>query len=606
MNRNTEILMPNNAVAHLSPEVWQKVNLNHLRKMISEFAHEMLLEPELVLAGEAWSTYILPVKDQNIVYRFNARLLALDQWYIDPLSLSKEVEGQATDLDAIAFLVEFKNTLGLSDAVMGTYLEEVISCLNGSAYMYANSTHTAEQLIHMDYQDIEHAMTAGHPCFVANSARIGFDASDYQNYAPEAAAPFQVIWLAGHKSRTEFTTIEPLTYQEVLEQELDRTQQDQFDALLAQKGLDPKDYYYFPVHPWQWFNKLTHVFAGDIATNLLLCLGYSNDQYLPQQSVRTLFNISDTSKYYVKSALSILNMGFMRGLSPYFMRTTPNINKWVYNIVQHDAYLQKKQFTMLRECATVGYTHTCFEATFQQDTPYKKMLATLWRESPLKVIEPGQKLMTMAALLHIDNNGSSMLVELIRSSGLDITTWLQRYLDCYLSPLLHCYYYHDMRFMPHGENLILVLEGGKPVKAIMKDIGEEVAIVDPDKELPETVQRIRIKVPEELRLLSIFTQIFDCFFRFLNQVLVEHAGYPEEQFWELAADCILEYQRSHPELREKFKKYDLFTTEIPKTCLNRLQINNSQKMIDAADPFRNQQFAGTLKNPLAITKKTLA
>ena len=30
-------------------------------------------------------------------------------------------------------------------------------------------------------------MTEGHPCFVANSGRLGFDAADYLRYAPEAA-----------------------------------------------------------------------------------------------------------------------------------------------------------------------------------------------------------------------------------------------------------------------------------------------------------------------------------------------------------------------------------------------------------------------------------
>ena len=34
-----------------------------------------------------------------------------------------------------------------------------------------------------------------------------------------------------------------------------------------------------------------------------------------------------------------------------------------------------------------------------------------------------------------------------------------RYLDAYLAPLLHCFYAHDLAFMPHGENVILVLRG---------------------------------------------------------------------------------------------------------------------------------------------------
>jgi siderophore synthetase component len=112
-----------------------------------------------------------------------------------------------------------------------------------------------------------------------------------------------------------------------------------------------------------------------------------------------------------------------------------------------------------------------------------------------------------------------------------------------------------------------------------------------------------MNVAEELKILSIFTQAFDCFFRFLQQILVEHAGYPEEEFWQLAANCILAYQQQHPELQEKFNRIDLFAPEIIKTCLNRLQIRNNRKMVDHMyNPFKSQQFAGTLKNPMAAYK----
>lgn len=606
MYPNTETLTPHETVTHLTPELWQKVNQDYLRKMICEFSHEMLLNPVALSDSADETRYRLDVPDQNIVYYFEARQLALDHLLIDKASIRKEVDGIATTPDALLFLIEHKTTLELEEGDIGTYIEEVISCMQSSAFKYLNNTVTAQTLAGSDYQDIEHAMTAGHPCFVANSARIGFDASDYQNYAPEAAEPFQVVWLAGHKSRTEFTAMPGFNYDQVVQQELDIALQEKFNAILDIKELDKTQYYWFPVHPWQWYHKLAHIFAADIASGLLVCLGTSEDHYLPQQSTRTLFNISNTNRYYVKSALSILNMGFMRGLSPYFMRTTPGINQWVYELVQQDAYLQEKHFTLLRECATIGYTHQGFETALQQDSPYKKMLATLWRESPMPLLQPNQQLITMAALLHVDADGNALLEALINRSGLDTGSWLQQYFDCYLSPLIHCYYYHDMRFMPHGENLILVLEQGRPVKAIMKDIGEEVAIVSPDKVLPELIERIRIQAPEDLRLLSIFTQIFDCFFRFLNEVLVEHLDYPEEQFWSLAADCIRAYQARYPELEDKFRKFDLFTKEIPKTCLNRLQIRNSKKMIDMAAPFRNQHFAGILKNPLSTNKAAFA
>lgn len=598
-------LNPELVASHLQPEIWAKVNRLQLRKMLCEFSHELLLSPQLKSTQDAWGLYSLTTSNGITTYTFQAQLLALDHWHINTDSIAKTSNEKTEPLDAIAFLLEFTEELGFTDTSLPTYLEEVISCLYGSAYMQTNSPLTAKDLTVASYADVEHAMTAGHPCFIANSARIGFDAVDYQNYSPEAAKPLSLVWVAGHKNYTEFTSIPPLSYPQVMQQELDADLKASFDLLLIKKELDPQDYIYFPIHPWQWHNKLVYLFAPDIATSKLVCLGDSKDLYMPQQSVRTFFNVSDNKRFYVKSALSILNMGFMRGLSPYYMRTNPPISEWVANLVENDPYLQKKGFTTLKEIATVGYTNAYIEEAIKIDSPYKKMLSTLWRESPMDKIASGERLMTMAALLHIDTEGNSLLAELIKSSPLDAKGWLQSYLQAYLSPLLHCFYYHDMRFMPHGENLILVFRDNVPVRAIMKDIGEEVAIVDQEKELPEAVQRIIINVPEDLKLLSIFTQIFDSFFRFLNHVLVEHVNLAEENFWSLVAECITEYQSEYPELEDKFRKYDLFDSEIIKTCSNRLQMQNSTKMLDATNPFKNQKFAGTLKNPLSIYQTKL-
>ncbi|MCD0476513.1 IucA/IucC family siderophore biosynthesis protein [Flavobacterium sp. EDS] len=598
-------LNPQLVTSHLQPEIWEKVNRIQLRKMLCEYSHELLLSPQLQNTNGVWGFYYLNTQDGITEYQFRAQILALDHWHIDTDSIAKTVHGNPEPLDAVAFLLEFTEELGFTDLNLPTYLEEVISCLYGSAYMHTNSEFSAKDLTEASYADVEHAMTAGHPCFVANSARIGFDAVDYQNYSPEAATPLSLVWVAGHKNYTEFTSIPPLSYQQVMKQELDTDLKASFDSILIEKGLQPEDYIFFPIHPWQWHNKLIYLFAPDIAASKLVCLGDSKDLYMPQQSVRTFFNVSNVKRFYVKSALSILNMGFMRGLSPYFMRTNPPISEWVANLVENDPYLQKKGFTTLKEIAAVGYTNAYIEEAIKVDSPYKKMLSTLWRESPMDKIANGERLMTMAALLHIDTNGNSLLAELIKSSPLDAKEWLQSYLQSYLSPLLHCFYYHDMRFMPHGENLILVFRDNVPVRAIMKDIGEEVAIVNQEKELPETIKRIIINVPEDLKILSIFTQIFDSFFRYLNHVLVEHVNLPEEDFWSLVAECVTEYQSEYPELEDKFRKYDLFDSEIIKTCSNRLQMQNSTKMLDATNPFKNQQFAGTLKNPLSIYQTKL-
>ncbi len=70
------------------------------------------------------------------------------------------------------------------------------------------------------------------------------------------------------------------------------------------------------MHPWQWENKLTVTFAAEIARQRIVYLGTGTEKYQAQQSIRTFFNTDQPAKSYVKTAMSVLNMGFMRGLSP--------------------------------------------------------------------------------------------------------------------------------------------------------------------------------------------------------------------------------------------------------------------------------------------------
>jgi len=43
---------PREAVAHLQPATWEKVNCLQIRKMIAEFAHEQIITPAFEYAKE--------------------------------------------------------------------------------------------------------------------------------------------------------------------------------------------------------------------------------------------------------------------------------------------------------------------------------------------------------------------------------------------------------------------------------------------------------------------------------------------------------------------------------------------------------------------------
>ena len=583
------------SVTHLTPEHWATANRLLIRKALAEFAHERLLVP--VPLGD--DRYAIRSDDAATEYRFAARRFALDHWQVDADSISRRRHGTHLALDALGFLTELRSTLGLSAEILPVYLEEVSSTLAGTTYKLSKEQVTSAGLVAAGFQAIETGMAEGHPCFVANNGRLGFGVDEYRAYAPEAAAGIRLVWLAACRDRATFTAGAGLDHDTLMAGELSEATRAGFAATMAGLGLTLDDYFLIPVHPWQWWNKLAVTFAGELAQRHLVCLGEGEDTYTAQQSIRTFFNADHPEKHYVKTALSVLNMGFMRGLSAAYMEATPAINDWLAALVERDEVLRGARFSIIRERAAIGYHHRAYEAATDANSPYRKMLAALWRESPVAGLAPGERVATMASLLHTDHEGHSVTGALIAESGLGPADWLRRYLDAYLVPVLHCFYAYDLVFMPHGENVILVVEDGAVVRTIFKDIAEEIAVMDPDAVLPPGVERIRADVPDELKLLSVFTDVFDCFLRFLGAGLATEGILDEDTFWRTVGACVTAYQDSVPYLADKFKEYDMFTGEFALSCLNRLQLRNNRQMVDLADPAGALQLVGTLRNPIA-------
>ncbi|GEC08392.1 hypothetical protein SSP24_60470 [Streptomyces spinoverrucosus] len=582
------------AVAHLAPHRWARANRLLIRKALAEFAHERLITPE-----KDGDQFVVRSDDGLTRYTFTAMIRALDHWQIDADSITRHRDGNELPLAALDFFIELKQALGLSDEILPVYLEEISSTLSGTCYKLTKPQIPVAELVKGGFQAIETGMTEGHPCFVANNGRLGFGIHEYLSYAPETASPVRLVWLAAHRSRAAFTAGVGIEYESFLRDELGAETVERFHQQLTDRGLDPADYLLIPVHPWQWWNKLTVTFAAEVARNHLVCLGEGDDEYLAQQSIRTFFNTTHPEKHYVKTALSVLNMGFMRGLSAAYMEATPAINDWLAQLIENDPVLKSTGLSIIRERAAVGYRHLEYEKATDRYSPYRKMLAALWRESPVASLQQGESLATMASLLHVDHEGRGFAAALIEQSGLAPKEWLRRYLRAYFTPLLHSFYAYDLVFMPHGENVILVLKDGVVERAIYKDIAEEIAVMDPDAVLPPTVERLRVDVPEDTKLLSIFTDVFDCFFRFLAANLATEGILEEDDFWRTVAEVTREYQESMPELADKFRQYDMFAPEFALSCLNRLQLRNNKQMVDLADPAGALQLVGTLKNPIA-------
>ncbi len=595
---------PLDTADHLSPRVLEVAQRRLTAKARGELSHERLLAPRPVVDAPGWWS----VSTGTSTWRFHAHVHELEHWVVDPWSILREVQpdpstgsgsGGGADVvagpvDVLELVAELHADLGLPEHLVATYLEELSSTLAACCWTIVHHDASVAELLEADLATVEAAMHEGHPAFLATNGRIGYGLDDYRALAPETGSEVHLVWLAVRRTHAHLSLGAGLDEHTLYAGELDDDERAGFDARLRSLDLDPADYLLVPVHPWQWTNKVAITFAADVARRNLVPLGHGRDVYVAQQSVRTFLNVSDRSRHYVKTALSVQNKGFLRGLSPHYMRGTPAINDWVHELVDGDDELRARGFSVLRERAAVGYTGGVYQQLAHR-TPYQRMLAALWRETPR--LAEGERAATMASLLHRDGEGRGLAAATIRASGLDPADWVRRYLDAYLRPVAHCLWAHDLAFMPHGENVILVLRDHVPVRVVMKDVGEEVAVLG-DGDLPPDVERIRARVPEGQHALVVLTDVVDGFLRFLAAALAEDGVLQADAFWTVAAHCLRDLQADHPDLAAKHARYDLFAPEFDHSCLNRLQLRNTLEMVDLADQAQSLLFAGRLANPL--------
>ncbi|MFN7242560.1 MAG: ferric iron reductase, partial [Dietzia cercidiphylli] len=177
-------------------------------------------------------------------------------------------------------------------------------------------------------------------------------------------------------------------------------------------------------------------------------------------------------------------------------------------------------------------------------------------------------------------------------------------------PVARCLLAHGLVFMPHGENVIVVIgPDNLPRRVLFKDIGEEVAVVT-DRPLPEGIERIRHLVDAETAALSIHTDVMDGVLRHLAAILDESGVLPATEFWDETRRCLLalagdgdgdgdiDIDVDRTEVDEATWQA-LFAPRFKHSCLNRLQLRDTRQMVDLTDQAGSLQFAGTLANPLA-------
>lgn len=590
--------------SELNPVTWDFATRTLLAKMLGEFAYEEIISPvpAPAAAGDAWTLTL----DDGSSLGFRARRRSYGSWQVTPdtitLTPAPPSAGTPTAFgDPYAFLIRARTLLGLDGMTLGHLVRELSATLAADARI-AHTALTADVLADLDYADLEGHQT-GHPWLVLNKGRIGLSAADTAAWAPEARTRQRLPWLAAHTSLAAYRATAGLEDPARLySAELDPVTRATFDQVLRDRGLDPRRYLYFPVHPWQWDEVVLPLFTPALASGALVPLPADPDVRLPQQSIRTFLNLTRPDRHSVKLPLSVFNTMVWRGLPSDLTLAAPAVTAWIHSLRDADPFLRDEcGVILLGEVASVTVRHPVYDELSEVPYQYKELLGAIWREPLTGFLTPGERARTLASLLHTDPRGCSFTAELVARSGLTPTVWLQRLFAALLPPLLHFLYRYGTVFSPHGENVIVVFdERDVPVRLAVKDFVDDINIsrepLPEHDSMPDEVRAALLTEPPAFLTQFIHSGLFIGVFRYLSALCEDRLGVPETEFWSLVRAEILRHQERFPELKDRYELFDLLSERIDRLCLNRNRLHE--------DGYRDRPDRphavthGTVPNPL--------
>ena len=583
------------AQLQVNQKQWRLAGQRLIEMAIAEFLYEEIIQVTHLKDNR----YQLMLDDQ--IYTFKAQNYLLGHWQIEEGSV-RELS-VAEDLPAWnlhTFIRAFSNQTEVKPFTKAYLIKEMNNTWLAEAHLFDESRLSSEAVLTASHHEIE-GMLRGHPWLIMSKGRMGFGYDDYLSAAPELSPTVKVLWLAVHRDLAEFRSTEEWQAGRLYQCELDAEELENFEQQLDALGRSSRDYFLIPVHAWQWHQWLVPTYANEIVDQRIIELGVGQDDYVPMQSIRTLCNISQPERHYVKLPVSIFNTAVYRGLPSKRNLAAPAVTAWLKQIQSQDPDLKQSGVAFLGEVATLTIHQPCFDQIEGAPYQFKELFGCLWRESVDPVIGTGEQALSQAALLHRDINGQSILAVLIQASGLSPLQWLKRFAEVSVTPLLICLYKYGLAFSPHGENTMLIHTNGVPQKMVLKDFIDDVNLVDED--FPELASlpiegQILLRHPAYELSHFIFTGLFMVHYRYIcNVFLQDYPEHSEVEFWQTISLVIDAFHQAHPELAERIEKFAMFRAEFEKICLNRVRLFTTSYNDEAERPV--PVFLDRIANPVS-------
>ncbi|MGH0427878.1 IucA/IucC family protein [Bacillus hominis] len=538
-----------------------------LRQLVESLIYEGIIAPIRMRKGDNILFLIQGIdeENQNVTYECYGQVRMTFGRICLKDSLIMRVQDEKEEVQSVSqFLHEIFRIVQVERMKLDSFIQELEQTIfKDTIAQYERSSE--EDYITKAYDELESHLIDGHPYHPSYKARIGFQYRDNFQYGFEFIQPMKLIWIAVHKKYTTVGYENEEGYSCTLKEEIGEQKIKEYYNYVQLMGCDAKQYMFIPVHPWQWENFIIPNYADHIQDKYIIYLGESEDDYCAQQSMRTLRNVTNPTKPYVKLSMNLLNTSTIRTLKPHSVVSAPAISNWLKEIINYDSYLRDDAcLILLKEFSSVTYDSNK-KATYGS-------LGCIWRESVHKYLNKQEDAIPFNGLYAKGKDGTPIIDLWLKRYGVE--HWLQLLIQKAIIPVVHLVVEHGIALESHGQNMILVHEEGIPVRIALKDFHEGLEFYRPFlKELgkcPDFTKMHKTYAKGQIndffemeRIECLQEMVLDALFLFnlgeLAFVLADEYQLKEEKFWFMVVEELENHFRRFSHLKERFEALQLYT-----------------------------------------------
>jgi len=325
----------------------------------------------------------------------------------------------------------------------------------------------------------ERTVVDGHPLHPCARLRGGMALPELFSYSPEWVDDITIKIVAVARS----ALFQPPFAQGTVTAELRRWHPDAADAAAAHlrgTGRDPADYDLLPVHPWQLHRVLQERYTDVLARGRVIAIPQAGILARPLLSLRTLAPAANRRAAHLKTSVDIRLTTATRLVSPPTVHNGPIMSALLAQIWRHEGGFGGRlgRLVGLSELAGGSY-----RADPGESPEAAAGLAAIIRESPERHADDGEVALAVAALAaRSPLTGRPVLAEALdelasahRCPGSDggdtAMRFLAHYCDCTLPALVTLLSRWGVALEPHGQNAVVVLRAGLPIRLLYRDFG---------------------------------------------------------------------------------------------------------------------------------------